>query len=135
VDGWYDIKTMTFFNQSAIIFTLEAFNWKQRRQLLLDVPRKKYPSETKPFGDFSEIEDLIDPARGDLTIDITDMENFEEPDRSAFIDYYENYYKVVDVPSLYGSNKPYGLLKKKCRVNPKYVFALPRWNKNKRRPI
>lgn len=89
----------------------------------------------KPFGDFSEIEGLIDPARGDLVIELTDLEDFEEPDRSAFDEYYGNIYKVVNISALYGSNKPYGLLKKKSRLNPKYAFALPRWNKHKRRPI
>jgi hypothetical protein len=89
----------------------------------------------KPFGDFSEIEGLIDPTRGDLVIDITDLEDFEEPDRSAFEEYYGNIYKVVDISALYGSNKPYGMLTKESKLNPKYAFALPRWNKYKRRPI
>ena len=114
---------------------LAAFNWKQRRQLLLDGTQKNGPLALKPFGDFSEIEQFIDPRKGDLIIDITNLENFEEPDRSSYKEYYGNSYKEVDIASLYGSNKPYGLLKKEYVVNPKYAFALPRWNKNKRRPI
>ena len=68
-------------------------------------------------------------------IDITDLEDFEEPDRSAVEEYYGNIYKVVDISALYGSNKPYGMLTKESKLNPKYTFALPRWNKYKRRPI
>jgi hypothetical protein len=84
---------------------LIAFNWKEKKALKLDSPKKK-EFKVRPLGfDMKDLSDHVDPGRGDVIIDITKLKDWKEPAREPI-----NQYKVVDVTRLYGPDKPCGPL-------------------------
>jgi len=89
-----------------------TFSWKQKFQLRLDSKQKKKVYKSRPFGDFQELEEYIDPTRGDAIYEISD--GFTEPEMPKGMN---NQYKVIDVTKLYGSDKPYGQLTRDRPVN------------------
>ena len=106
-----------------------TFNWKQRKILGLDGAKALKPYKFKPtFQLFSDLEPYFDPKK-DVIIDITDLETFEEPqelldrvakDDSETENKYEgenNTRKQVQITSLFGSAKPFGLLPNHTRSN------------------
>lgn len=100
-----------------------AFNWKQRKQLGLDLPKQPEEMKLEYFGDY---EDLMKDERykGGTFVDVPSEGTFEytqgkvdEPDRQR---------KVINVAMLYGANKPTGpavLEKKRERFSHKRVFG------------
>ena len=55
-----------------------TFSWKERRDLQLRERGEKLKVfKLKDFGDFDDIKGFMDESRGDVIIDITDLEEFD----------------------------------------------------------
>lgn len=109
------------------IFLFVAFNWKQRLELQLDGKKRK-EFKVKPIGyDEADLMQHFDESRGDMKIEITKFENWEEPPLPVV-----NKYKVVDIASLYGSNKSAGPL---VREYTKWDGPFKRREMSKGRPL
>ena len=72
--------------------------------LRLDYKKRRKEFKLRPFGEYEELTDFIVPERGDEMI--AHNASFEEPTRKPL-----DKYKVLNIASLYGSTKPFGLLK------------------------
>ena len=95
--------------------------------LLLDKPMGG-KSKSRPTGEFSEIEPYFDASRGDMIIDITNLEEWKEPDLVLAKESYADSRKKIQVNMLFGPNKTTGsiLIKKnvyKLRYSASRVFG------------
>ena len=61
-----------------------------------------------PIGEFSEIEPFFDPARGDIMVDITQLEEWRAPEVKGGVDERKECRKVVNISMLFGPDKPSG---------------------------
>lgn len=92
-----------------------AFNWKQKKMLGLNEARLK-PFKLKPrYGVLEDILPYFDSSRGDMIVDITDLEKWEEPPNPYKNMEEENSKKKINSSRLFGSSKPCGLLPDKGR--------------------
>jgi len=105
-----------------------TFSWKERRDLKLrDKGEKLKVFKLKDFGDFDDIKGFIDESRGDVIIDITDMDDFdfnsllgspeEQATLKAKMEKDENSRKQIMPSMLFGSAKPAGAILKKYNYN------------------
>lgn len=80
---------------------------------------KKFKS--RPSGDFDDIKPFFDESKGDYMLDITNLEQWEEPKLDYKPETYRDSRKTVQVGMLFGSNKPSGtLLTKKDVKKPRF---------------
>ena len=105
-----------------------TFSWKERRDLQLREKGEKLKVfKLKDFGDFDDIKGFMDESRGDVIIDITDLEDFDfeslmgTPEEQAAIkakaSQDENSRKQIIPSRLFGSAKPTGNILKKYNYN------------------
>jgi len=105
-----------------------TFSWKERRDLKLREKGEKLKVyKLKEFGDFDDIKGFIDESRGDVIIDITDMDDFdfhslmgsaeEQAELKAKMEKGENSRKQIVPSMLFGSAKPAGAILKKYNYN------------------
>lgn len=88
-----------------------AFNWKEKMQLRIDNKEKKKLLKNRPTGNYDEyLKPHFDASRGDMIIDLANLTNFKPPDElRASADQDK---KKIQMKMLFGSNKPFGILKR-----------------------
>eukprot|EP01041_Mallomonas_annulata_P003705 gene3705-7368_t len=88
-----------------------AFNWKERKTLGLDGASKEL--KARPIGDFNDIEGFMDPSRGDILVNLTDLEHWDEPEKEMISDGYRDARKTIQIGMLFGPNKIAGTILRK----------------------
>jgi len=121
-----------------------SFNWKERSALKLDNFGSRNEFKIKPFGSYDEIKPFYDENAGDVTIDLNKVASFD--DETLFPPNVDdeignlfkgdsNTRKILQISSLYGSTKPYGLLERKVdekKLAKKLTHLKPDGRKKKR---
>ncbi len=94
-----------------------AFSWKERLALKLPAPgTKRLEFKARPQGTYeTDLKPFLDPARGDYILDVTNMESatLTSPEPSPEGVGEMNFKKRLIMPLLFGSSKPFGMIKRK----------------------
>jgi len=83
------------------------FNWKEKK--LLNINQKRKPLKLRPYGYWEDIEEFFDPKRDVMLPWEQDEKTFDDPAFAGKINT-ESDRKRLDMRSLYGSSKSYGML-------------------------
>jgi len=102
---------LRIFRIEIITFLNLAFDWKERKVLKLERNDKKQ-FFAGPIGEFEEIEPFFDASRGDIMVDITNLDEWAAPDLRGVVDERRESRKVININMLFGAEKPSGFIKK-----------------------
>jgi hypothetical protein len=98
-----------------------TFQWKERKELNLP---KIYKQKIK-VNDFGLTDKLLadhfDESRGDHIVDLTDLDEWEQPDvEDSDINGEDSTWKKINPASLFGPNKSAGVLEKEMEDTSQY---------------
>jgi hypothetical protein len=97
-----------------------TFNWKQKKLLGLDGEKMKtFEESLKPMGNYSDIERFFDERAGDRKVELTSLENFEA---ESVQEEKVNDKKKVEVRSLFGSHKAFGMIEYPQKPKFKFIY-------------
>ena len=77
--------------------------------------KKLKPLKVAPTGDWKDLEAYFDESKGDIMINITELDEFEAPDVQSYEQFEgpNDTRKEIEVSSLFGPSKPRSYLERK----------------------